>query len=57
MQQCHQDTGTTSTNRVTQGNRPAVDVYFVRIKTQVTADREKLGGKCFVGFDKIDILQ
>ena len=48
--------GAGSPNRVTEGNGTAIDVDFIRIEVQLTADFYELSSKRFVGFDEVKVL-
>ena len=43
--------------RVADGDRPAVDVYFIAIEAELFLNGEILAGKRFVDLEKIDLIK
>lgn len=50
-----EDAGTGRTDRVADGNRAAIDVDLVRVKTEIAGHSAGLSGEGFVCFDEIQI--
>ncbi len=57
MQQRHQYPAARCTDRVAQGDGTAIDVDLVHVPLQLPGHGQRLGGKGFVGFNQVQLLQ
>lgn len=56
MQQRRGDTDPATTQRVTDSNRSAIDVYFSRIQSQITYTGQRLHGKSLIQLHQVEVL-
>src|ERR1700722_13418983 len=55
MQQRHQDSAARGSDRVTNGDGPAVDIDLGGIPSHLTVHPDCLRGKCFVNLHQVEI--
>src|SRR5271165_3826783 len=56
MQQGHQDPAAGGSDRMTDGDRSAIDVDLRGIPFHLAVDADRLRGKCFVDLHQVELL-